>query len=529
MVIKPKLPPLLVRADADGARGIGHVLRSWALAHAWLGQGGAVDFLTSQPPPALRRRMELDGATVSEIVQPCPMDADLEATLATIACRGSDSAALPWVILDGYHFTPTYQDAIRRSGCRLLVIDDTAHLARYDADIVLNHGALAPRLDYQISADAWLLLGTRYALLRAEFERWREFKRPIPATARNILLTLGGADGGNLTVKVMDALALLKDRAVDVQVLAGPLNPHLDALRRHAAATPNMRIHTDVSDPSPLMAWADIAIAAAGTTAWELAFMQTPALLLVAAENQTGVAAGVAEFAAGQSLGRAETLRRDDIAAALRQLIDDPARRWLMAERGKSLVDGCGPARVLAAMRERQSFNRQSEFKIRRAGVGDALLLWQWANDPLTRRNSFSRAAISWDDHQAWCAKKFAAPDCRWWIMQIGDLPVAQIRYDRVVLDSGVAAEISFSVAPGFRGRRLGTRLLEATAPLAAGELAADSIQAVALQGNEASRRVFLKAGFVAAEARRPDGRLCMIFRRNCDASSARESHASLH
>ncbi len=224
---------------------------------------------------------------------------------------------------------------------------------------------------------------------------------------------MGGADGGNLTAKVMDALAMLKDRAVDVQVLAGPLNPHIDALRRHAAATPNMRIHTDVSDPSPLMAWADIAIAAAGTTAWELAFMQTPALLLVAAENQTGVAAGVTEFAAGQSLGRAEKLGLHDIAAALRELIDDPARRRLMAERGKNLVDGGGPARVLAAMRERQSFNRQSEFTIRRAGVGDALLLWQWANDPLTRRNSFSRAAISWDDHQAWCAKKFAAPDCR--------------------------------------------------------------------------------------------------------------------
>ena len=183
------------------------------------------------------------------------------------------------------------------------------------------------------------------------------------------MLTLGGADGGNLTAKVMDALALLKDRAFDVQVLAGPLNPHIDALHRHAAATPNMQIRTDVSDPSPLMAWADIAIAAAGTTAWELAFMQTPALLLVAAPNQTDVADGVAEFAAGQSLGRAEDLRRNDIAVALRQLIDDPARRRLMAERGKNLVDGGGPARVLAAMHERQSFNRQSEFTIRRAGA----------------------------------------------------------------------------------------------------------------------------------------------------------------
>ena len=529
MVVNPKLSPLLVRADADGARGIGHVLRSLALAHAWHEQGGRVEFLTTQPTPTLRRRMESAGATVSEIARPCPADADIEATLASIARLGSDSAALPWVILDGYHFTPTYQNAIRRSGCRLLVIDDTAHLARYDADIVLNHGALAPRLEYQINADAWLLLGTRYALLRAEFERWRDFQRHIPQTARNILLTLGGADGGNLTAKVMDALALLKDRAFDVQVLAGPLNPHIDALHRHAAATPNMQIRTDVSDPSPLMAWADIAIAAAGTTAWELAFMQTPALLLVAAPNQTDVADGIAEFAAGQSLGLAEDLRRNDIAVALRQLIDDPARRRLMAERGKNLVDGGGPARVLAAMHERQSFNRQSEFTIRRAGLGDALLLWQWANDPLTRRNSFLALQLVGSSTKPGAPRNLPRPTagcglcrsatCRW-------RRSAMTAWFRILASPRISASASHQV---FVAGNLALACSKRRRRSPAGELAADSIQAVALQGNEASRRVFLKAGFVAAEARRPDGRLCMVFRRDCDANSARESHVSLH
>ena len=327
----------------------------------------------------------------------------------------------------------------------------------------------------------------------------------------------------------MDALALLPDRVLDMQILAGPLNPHLEELRRRAAAAPNIQIHTDVTDPAPLMAWADIAIAAAGTTAWELAFMQTPMLLVVVAENQNDVAAGIAEFAAGQSLGRAEDIRLDDMAAALSQLLDDPERRQRMAERGKILVDGNGSARVLAAMQERQRFTRQSEITIRPAGRGDALLLWQWANDPLTRRNSFSSAAISWDDHQAWCAKKLTAPDCRLWIMQIGDLPVAQIRYDRIVSENGVAAEISFSVAPGFRGLQLGSRLLAATTPRAAVELAADHIHGVALQGNEASHRAFLRAGFVAAEGRRIDGRLCTVFRRDNQARSWSDDHVSLH
>lgn len=523
------LPPLVVRADADSLQGTGHVMRCLALARAWHVQGGLVQFITAQPTPALWQRIESAGAEVIRLAQPYPQATDLDVTRFIIDRAGRDSAFAPWLVSDGYHFTPDYQSAIRRTGCRLLVIDDNAHLASYNADILLNHGVQAPRLNYPDIGDAWPLLGTRYALLRAEFERWRDHQRTISKTAKNILITLGGSDPDNTTAKVLDALSMIGDHRLNIKVLVGAFNAHLEDLRRRGAATANVELHSDVTDPAPMMAWADIAIAAAGTTAWELAFMQTPALLLVAAENQTNVASGIAEFAAGQSLGRAETLCLDDIADALRRLIAEPERRRLMALRGRALVDGGGAARVLAAMKERQRFSRQNEFTIRRAVVGDEMLLWQWANDPSTRRNSFSSAAISWDDHQAWCAKKFAAPDCRLWIMQVGDLPVAQIRYDRVVSDIGAVAEISFSVAPGFRGLQLGTRLLAATVPLVVGELDVASVEGVALPGNEASYRAFLKAGFVAAEARRIDGRLCTVFRRDYHGGSWSDCHVNVH
>ena len=34
----------------------------------------------------------------------------------------------PWVVLDGYHFDPSYQRGIKQSGHPLLVIDDMAQL-----------------------------------------------------------------------------------------------------------------------------------------------------------------------------------------------------------------------------------------------------------------------------------------------------------------------------------------------------------------------------------------------------------------
>lgn len=529
MAMNSKLPPLLLRADADVGQGTGHVMRCLALAEAWQARGGRAHLAAASVAPPLRQRVERSGAIVSTLAQPYSESQDLAAMRSLFDRLGREGGMLPWIVVDGYHFSTAYQSAIRRWGGRLLVVDDDVNLASYDADILLNHGVQAPQLEYSNTGDAWLLLGTRYALLRSEFESWRNFQRCVPLVAKNLLITLGGADSANVTVKVLDALSLLEDCALHVQILAGPLNPHLEEIRRRSA-TLNCQLHTGITDPAPTMAWADIAIATASTTAWELAFMQTPALLLVVAQNQDCVAKSIAEFGTAQSLGWADKLSRSDIAQTLRRLIGDPERRQAMARRGRVLVDGHGPARVLAAMEERQRFNRQSEYTIRLAAAGDELLLWQWSNDPQTRRNSFSRGAISWDSHQTWCAKKFGASDCRLWIMQLGRLPVAQIRYDRVEGARGALAEISFSVAPGCRGMGLGTRLLQATAEMAASELGVTSIEGVTLPGNEASRRAFLKAGFTATDGDRiVEGRPCNYFRRDFQTGSWSDCHVSVH
>ena len=54
-----------------------------------------------------------------------------------------------------------------------------------------------------------------------------------------------------------------------------------------------MRLVVNAPNMAELMAWADVAISAAGSTAWELACMGLPAALIVVAENQTGIAAAL--------------------------------------------------------------------------------------------------------------------------------------------------------------------------------------------------------------------------------------------
>src|SRR5258706_3099130 len=428
---KTDLPPLLVRADADAVSGTGHVLRCIALAQAWSGRGGRVVFATARPSAVLSQRIRSVGASVVALEEACPAPGDLAATLSLCKQLQREEDALPWIVVDGYHFDNPYQKALRQAG-RLLVIDDNAHLSDYDADIVLNHGIQAPRLNYGTARDSWLLLGTRYALLRDEFAPWRGAERKVPKKAQKILVTLGVGDSENVSAKAIGALQQFPSEEIVARIVVGPLHPYVAALKRLVEHSANIFLHTDVSEFAPPMEWTDMAIAGAGPTVSELAVMQVPVLLLVLAENQSAVAQGVDEFGAARSLGWARSVTVSALVDALRELKDDQSKRQRMAARGRLLVDGLGVERIIGAMAERQRFVAGGDLRIRLASYDDALLLWQWANDPVARQNSFNSAAIAWDDHEAWYREKLASRNCRNWILEIGDLPVGQIRYDRL-------------------------------------------------------------------------------------------------
>jgi len=55
---------------------------------------------------------------------------------------------------------------------------------------------------------------------------WQDWQREIPERARNVLVTLGGADPDNQTLKVIRALLQLELDRLEVAVLVGASNPH---------------------------------------------------------------------------------------------------------------------------------------------------------------------------------------------------------------------------------------------------------------------------------------------------------------
>ena len=343
------MPPLLVRADADATRGSGHVMRCLALVQAWRERGGPAWFLSRCANAALRERIQAAGAEFLSLAPDASTELDLQSTLALIT-----ELTPSFIVLDGYEFDLDYQCALRASRHRLMVIDDTVRLPRYDADVLLNQNLGAAGLNYNYNPDAVLLLGPEYALLRREFVHWRSRLHTVPETARKILVTLGGSDPDNVTLKVIEALRQLETARLQIRVVAGPANPHIDELGQAAAAFPGgLELLVAVPDMAPLMSWADLAVTGAGSTCWELACLGVPALSLVIAENQRSIAEQLGAAGVLVNLGWHNDVAVERIATSVDGLLYSSFRRLRMSQQGRALVDGKGAARVAAALSHR--------------------------------------------------------------------------------------------------------------------------------------------------------------------------------
>ncbi len=339
---------LVIRADANSRIGNGHVMRCLALAENWKSRGGHVTFLSNCEE--LRERITEDHPDFIHLEKSHPDPYDLEKTLSILRQRHYVSREYPrtWLVLDGYHFDSHYQHAIRKTGHRLLVIDDTAHLPNYHADLLLNQNYHAGHLPYQTDSDTKFLLGTRYVLLRREFLHFHKKQTMTPDKARRLLVTLGGSDPHNTTLSVIEAIEMVDLFTLDVKIVVGPSNPHLDTLTQQVKRSKhNTQILRSVADMSPLMAWAHMAVSGGGSTCWELAFMGVPSLTVSLAENQLDIARALDQRGVSHFLGPVNEMSIDGTADAISDLIHSRSDRRRMTETGRCLVDGYGTERVV--------------------------------------------------------------------------------------------------------------------------------------------------------------------------------------
>lgn len=134
---------------------------------------------------------------------------------------------------------------------------------------------------------------------------------------------------------------------------------------------------------------------------------------------------------------------------------------------------------------------------LRPAGADDAVAVWSWRQDPRTRAASFSADDIDLDDHLAWFADVLVDGRRRLYVVEHADVPVGVVRFD----DAGEGRwEISINLAPGARGVGLGAVAIDAGVARLVDDVGeVTRVTARVRLTNEASLRVFRRAGFVVA------------------------------
>ena len=474
---------LLIRADANAHMGTGHIMRCLALAQVWMDSGGEAIFLTACQREDLNVRLIAEGAEVRSMAAAPGSDEDAEETRDTALRSGAS-----WVVLDGYHFSGAFQECVRRECVRVLAIDDYGHAGHYAADLVLNQNLHAKEeLYHDRKAYTRLLLGTRFAMLRREFRRWRGWKRDVPTVAHKVLVTLGGSDPFGVTRKVIEALGLVGLPGLEAEVVVGGGHSHsgeLEALAKRAGAA--VRLGSNVTNMPELMAWADVAVAAGGTTTWERAMLSLPGLVIVLADNQQDLATASEQVGIGWNLGSHQSLTASALAAALRRLLVDAPARARMAHQGPEHCDGLGADRVLERM-------RGGVLHLRPVHGEDCRLIWEFANEPVTRSASFSPAPIPWEQHQSWFAAKLNDPCCDFFIaFDAQKQPVGQVRLD---ID-GAEAAISVSLATRFHGLGYGPEVIRLAVLHLFNSRTVERVNAFIRTENNRSYSAHFKAGF---------------------------------
>jgi len=163
---------------------------------------------------------------------------------------------------------------------------------------------------------------------------------------------MGGSDAGNVTAVAITVLRSIGVEGLEVVVVAGGGNPHLESLEAAIrSCNGGFRLVKDVVNMPELMAWADVMLAAAGSICWEICAMALPALLVVTASNQSHAAQRLTELGAARTLDSGTEAIATAAAPVLLSLLESQSSRQRLSFRARELVDLAGSARVVSVLR----------------------------------------------------------------------------------------------------------------------------------------------------------------------------------
>lgn len=342
---------VIFRADSSLEIGTGHVMRCLTLADTLREHGVASTFVCRSDAGHLIERVRLRGHAALPLGTSFDVGCEEDAR-RTLAALEDNPAS--WVVVDHYTLDARWERAVRGTR-KVMVIDDLAN-REHDCELLLDQNLGRTLRDYDglVPATTRILAGPEFALLRPEFAQLRPYslsRRKSGSAIGRVLVTMGGIDQHNMTGTVLEALSEWHPSCpFSVVAVLGPSAPWIDSVKALAGRLPfETEVVVDAQNMAKLMADADVAIGAAGSTAWERCCLGLPTITLVLAENQRGGAEALAAAGAIIQLTSTGSTLTVELRANLGRIARGD-RLCEMSAAAAQITDGTGCARVAAEM-----------------------------------------------------------------------------------------------------------------------------------------------------------------------------------
>lgn len=322
---------VVIRTLGSPQTGLGHLRRCLALARALQHPGGLVDFWVE----------DLEAVSVIQN--------------AGFAARLVDPGTVPesgvadMMVVDGYHYDDTFINKARDSVFLVLAIEDLPD--RFlPAHIILNSGTRVKQPTQSYPSDTQFLLGSDYALLDSVFSE--SPSRKYRAEVHRVLITVGGSDPRNLMPRLMQWVRQSYPK-VSQDIVVGPFFSNQEEIEEVAQSLGSIKLWKNPANMRVIMCDADLAVAGAGHTLFQLAACATPTVAIAIFDNQLVHVKDLAQIGAVEwAASWNENDLGDRISTAAAKFSGVSARSSL-GKAARENVDGRGAQRVAAVAVER--------------------------------------------------------------------------------------------------------------------------------------------------------------------------------
>lgn len=271
---------ILFRVNASVQIGMGHAYRCFTIAKEILkNHNEKIYFVSENLPINFQNKIKSYGIEV--IIKTENNLNEIDFLTNVLIDKGSVA-----LIIDSYksiYYEENFQKEILKKTTKLIyiVFDNKTH---YYAHILHNQNPISLVNNYNTEKYTKKLFGLNNLILD---ENIRQLSKTAITKKGNInnfhtvLLTFGGSDPYNLTLKALKSLKLIRNKFKKFIVVIGDMYSFEDDLNNFIdSAEINIDLHKNTNKIYNLMLQSDIAFISGGITTWELGALKIPIILL---------------------------------------------------------------------------------------------------------------------------------------------------------------------------------------------------------------------------------------------------------